>query len=151
MRALIAARIFPGAIKNSQSRSARAAFRCGSEAAAFRREGLALLAAELRWLRDRVGEDGAALAVVLVPFRESVYPAGGWWADELRWKTAAVAEAADRTCREMGVPFRDLTPALVSRSRTSDAPLYHEGVETHPTPAGYRAIAEEVAAFLTKR
>jgi lysophospholipase L1-like esterase len=118
--------------------------------ARFRGEGLALLAAELRWLRDRVGEDGADLAVVLVPFRESVYPASGWWADELRWKTAAVAEAADRTCREMGVPFRDLTPALVDRSRSSAAPLYHEGAETHPTPAGYRAIAEEVAGFLVQ-
>src|SRR6185436_5881924 len=81
--------------------------------AGFRGEGLALLAAEMRWLRERTIEDGAQLAVVLVPFRESVYPAGGWWADELRWKTAAVADAAGRTCREMDVPFRDLTPALV--------------------------------------
>ena len=121
------------------------------EVATFQQEGLALLSAELRWLRERVGEDGARLAVILVPFRESVYPSGGWWADELRWKTAAVAEAADRTCQEMGVPFRDLTPALVQRSRSSDAPLYHDGAETHPTPAGYRAIAEEVAAFLMER
>ena len=62
------------------------------EVARFRGEGLALLAAELRWLRERTREDGADLAVVLIPFRESVYPAGGWWADELRWKTAAVAD-----------------------------------------------------------
>ena len=51
----------------------------------------------------------------------------------------------------MGVPFRDLTPALVDRSRSAAVPLYHEGVETHPTPPGYRAIAEEVAAFLLER
>ena len=114
----------------------------------FREEGLALMAAELRWLRDRTREDGATLAVVLVPFRESVYPAAGWWADELRWKTKAIAEAADRTCREMGVPFRDLTPLLAARARAAAVPLYHEGSETHPTPAGYRVIAEEVAAFL---
>jgi len=118
------------------------------EAARFRGEGLALLAGELRWLRERTREDGADLAVVLIPFREGVYPAGGWWADELRWKTAAVAEAADRTCREMAVRFLDVTPALVDRSRSASSPLYHEGVETHPTPAGYRAIAEEVAGFL---
>jgi lysophospholipase L1-like esterase len=116
--------------------------------ARFRGEGLALLAAELRWLHDRTREDGARLAVVLVPFRESVYPASGWWPDELRWKTSAVAEAAATACRERNVPFRDLTPALVDRARAAAAPLYHEGIETHPTPAGYRAIAEEVAAFL---
>jgi lysophospholipase L1-like esterase len=121
------------------------------EVARFRGEGLALLAGELRWLRERTREDGADLAVVLVPFRESVYPAGGWWADELRWKTATVADAAQRTCREMGAPFRDITPALVDRSRSAAAPLYHKGVETHPTPLGYRAIAEEVAAFLLER
>jgi len=116
--------------------------------ARFREEGLALLAAELRWLRERTREDGADLAVVLIPFRESVYPASGWWPDELRWKTSAVEAAAAETCRAMGVPFRDLTPALVERARAAPAPLYHEGTETHPTPAGYRAIAEEVAAFL---
>ena len=120
-------------------------------AARFSREGLALLAGELRWLRERTREDGAGLAVVLLPFRVSVYPDGGWWADELRWKTAAIAEAADRTCREMAVPFRDLTPALVERARATPTPLYHDGIETHPTPAGYRAIAEEVAAFLLQR
>jgi lysophospholipase L1-like esterase len=117
----------------------------------FRDEGLALLGAELRWLRDRTREDGAALVVVLVPFRESVYPATGWWPDELRWKSKAIGEAANQACREMGVPFRDLTPAVSARSRAAPGPLYHEGSETHPTPAGYRAIAEEVAAFLRER
>jgi len=119
--------------------------------AQFRQEGLALLAAELRWLRDRTREDAADLAVVLVPFRDSVYTSTGWWPDELRFKTSAIAEAAAAACREMDVPFRDLTPALVDRSRSAAVPLYHEGVETHPTPAGYRAIAEEVAAFLVER
>jgi lysophospholipase L1-like esterase len=122
-----------------------------AEVAAFRQEGLALLSAELRWLRERTAEDGADLAVVLVPFRESVYPDGGWWADELRWKTSAVAEAAAAACREMDAPFRDLTPALAARARATPVALYHDGVETHPTPAGYRAIAEEVARFLVER
>ena len=121
-----------------------------SEMAAFRGEGLALLAAELRWLRERTAEDGADLAVVLAPFRESVYSDGGWWADELRSKTSAVAVAAAATCAEVDVPFRDLTPALVERARGTRAPLYHSGTETHPTPAGYRAIAEEVAGFLAE-
>lgn len=117
----------------------------------FRGEGLALLAAELRWLRDRTREDGARMAVVLVPFRESLYPASGWWPDELRWKTRAIAEAAEKACLELELPFRDLTPALAARARAAAGPLYHEGSETHPTPAGYRAIAEEVAAFVLRR
>jgi lysophospholipase L1-like esterase len=121
------------------------------QAARFRDEGLPLLQAELRWLRERTAEDGAQLHVVLVPFRESVYPDGGWWPDELRWKSRAIASAAQDACREMAVPFRDLTPSLAERARTSPSPLYHAGAETHPTPAGYRAIAEEVAALLLGR
>jgi len=122
-----------------------------AEVARFRGEGLALMRAELRWLRGRTREDGADLVVVLVPFRESVYGDPGWWADELRWKTAAVAEAASAECAALPVPFRDLTPALATRARASPGPLYHAGAETHPTPAGYRAIAEEVAALLVER
>jgi lysophospholipase L1-like esterase len=118
------------------------------ETARFRNEGLALLQAELRWLRDRTAEDGAQLTVVLVPFRESVYPDSGWWADELRWKSRAIAQAAEKACGQMGVRFRDLTPALAARARASSSPLYHAGSETHPTPAGYRAIAEEVAGLV---
>jgi lysophospholipase L1-like esterase len=72
----------------------------------------------------------------------------GWWPDELRWKAKAIGEAAERACGQMGVPFRDLTPALSARVRSASGPLYHEGAETHPTPAGYRAIAEEVSGFL---
>jgi lysophospholipase L1-like esterase len=117
----------------------------------FREEGLALLAAELRWLRERTAEDGAELAVVLIPFREGVYPASGWWPDELRWKSRAIAEAAAKACGELDVPFADLTAAMVERARFSARPLYHEGNETHPTREGYRAIAEEVATLLRDR
>ena len=56
-----------------------------------------------------------------------------------------------RGVTEIGVPFAvaaTLTPALSARAGIVRGPLYHEGSETHPTPAGYRAIAEEVAAFL---
>jgi lysophospholipase L1-like esterase len=113
----------------------------------FREEGLTLMRAELRRLARLAAQDGAAAAVVFVPFRQSVYPDQGWWADELRWKSTAMAEAARDELARHGVPFLDVTPALTRRARAG-APLYHAGDETHPTPAGYRAIAEEVAAWL---
>jgi lysophospholipase L1-like esterase len=115
----------------------------------FREDGLPLLRAEIAWLHDRVREDGGGLAVTLVPFRQAVYPDDGWWADELRWKSREIAQAAAEICGARDVPFLDLTPALARRAASAPSPLYHEGAETHPTPAGYRAIAEEVAGLLT--
>jgi hypothetical protein len=110
----------------------------------FREKGLPLMRAELRRLA-RVADGGAAqVAVVFVPFRQSVYPDQGWWADELRWKSRAIVEAA---AAEAGPRFLDVTPALARRAREGP-PLYHQGHETHPTPEGYRAIAEEIAAWL---
>jgi lysophospholipase L1-like esterase len=117
----------------------------------FREEGLPLLQAELRWLADRVAESGAALAVVFLPFRQGVYPDQGWWADELRWKSRAQSEALREVCAERGLPFKDVTEDLQALGRAEPAlPLYHAGIDTHPTPAGYRAIAESVAAWLAE-
>jgi hypothetical protein len=110
----------------------------------FRGEGLSLLRAELRAMIRLASREGSALAVVFVPFRQSVYPDQGWWADELRWKSRAIVEAA---AAEAGPRFLDVTPALARRGREGP-PLYHQGHETHPTPEGYRAIAEEIAAWL---
>ena len=113
----------------------------------FRGEGLSLLRAELRTLIRDTARDGSALAVVFVPFRQGVYGDEGWWADELRWKSQAIADAAAVVLASHGVPFLDATPVLARRARTAPA-LYHQGEETHPTPEGYRAIAEDVAAWL---
>jgi lysophospholipase L1-like esterase len=113
----------------------------------FRGEGLSLLRAELRAMIRLASREGSALAVVFVPFRQSVYGDEGWWADELRWKSEAVADAAAIVSASHGVPFLDVTPALARRARTARG-LYHQGEETHPTPEGYGAIAEEVAAWL---
>ena len=87
------------------------------------------------------------LAVVFVPFRQGVYEDEGWWAAELRWKSQAIGDAASGVLAAHGVPFLDLTSPLARRARSAP-PLYHQGEETHPTPDGYRAIAEEVAAWL---
>lgn len=113
----------------------------------FRGEGLSLLRAELRRLLRTTTQDGSALAAVFVPFRQSVYADEGWWATELRWKSQAIVEATAAELQPLGVPFLDTTPALARRALGAP-PLYHHGEETHPTPAGYRAIAEEVAAWI---
>jgi lysophospholipase L1-like esterase len=117
------------------------------EARAFREEGLPLLRAEIRWLDARVREDGASLAIVLVPFRQSVYGDAGWWADELRWKSRAIADAAGAEARALAIPFLDVTPAMSERARALPA-LYHAGSETHPTPLGYRTMAEVIGGWL---
>lgn len=116
----------------------------------FRKEGLALLKAEVRWLREEVRRDGARLVAVFVPFRDSVYVSEGWWPDEIRWKSRAVSESLVEVCAGAGVPFLDITPILAERAKLGAGALYYDGVETHPTPEGYRAIAEAVAAFLVE-
>jgi lysophospholipase L1-like esterase len=122
----------------------------------FREEGLPLLSAEIARLQRVTRDDGARLALVFVPFRQGVYDDAGnpgappWWSEELRWKSQAIVEEAARTAAALDLPFLDTTPALAARARTS-APLYHQGAETHPTPAGYQAIAGEVTAFLKAR
>jgi lysophospholipase L1-like esterase len=115
----------------------------------FREQGLPLLEAELRWLAERVAGAGGALAVVFLPFRESVYPEQGAWADDLRWRSQAQVAALHEACAALGLPFKDATEHMQARARAEPAvPLYHDGADTHPTAAGYRAIAESVASWL---
>jgi len=120
------------------------------EMARFRGDGLPLLQAELRRLQQDVSADGARLIVVFLPFRDSVYATTGWWADELRGKSQEVSRALAAVCAELRVPFKDVTAELVAQARRSGPALYHEGTETHPTPLGYRAIAESVAPLVAE-
>jgi len=49
------------------------------------------------------------------------------------------------------IPFTDLTPVIRERAGQLDEPLYYNGrLDTHPTPKGYRIIAEAVATFLSE-
>lgn len=112
----------------------------------FQKQGLPLMAAEVRWLRDHVLWDNSKLLVVFVPSRESIYSSTAPWAEDIRWKSKAIIETLAEGCAKDQIPFVDLTPQLKARSSEI---LYYDGLDTHPTPAGYRNIAGLIAQSLT--
>jgi lysophospholipase L1-like esterase len=118
----------------------------------FRQHGLALMAGEVMWLEQRVSGEGARLAVTFVPCRESVYPSQVPWAAAVAWKSPAMVERLQELSSRENIPFADLTPPVRERARRINEPLYYNGrLDTHPTPTGYRVIAELVAQFLFEK
>ena len=110
---------------------------------------LLLESAEVMWLSERVEDSGARLVVIVLPCRENVYPARSPQAEQIRREYAAVVTTLRAATTQARVPFADLGPELRSTAAHSSQPLFYDGrFETHPTPAGYRAIAQEVAEFL---
>jgi SGNH hydrolase-like domain, acetyltransferase AlgX len=112
-------------------------------------DALSLEAAEVVWLKQRVEASGARLAVVVLPCRENVYASQSSQAEEIQRDYAAVVTALRDLAAKEGIPFAEVAPALRQTATQSQPLLYYDGrFETHPTPAGYRAIAKEVAVFL---
>jgi lysophospholipase L1-like esterase len=104
--------------------------------------------AEVRWLRHRVEISGAKLVVVFAPPRDELV--------EESWKSPEMVltkRLEDRLGEEMprdGIPYLDLTPILVSKSRSQPASLYFRH-DDHMRPVGYRLIAEAIARLLLNR
>lgn len=119
-----------------------------SEKTRFQSEGLLLLSSEIGWLNDRAHEHNSRLVVVFIPSRESIYPSSASWAEDVRWKSAAIVKTLSSSSEKHAVPFLDITPEL--KLRSSDR-LYYDGLDTHPTPAGYYAFAAIIATFLSKQ
>ncbi len=122
----------------------------GEARARLEAEAVPLLAGEVRWLAGRVRGDGARLAVVFLPGRECVLAPGEPASESVAWRSRTISATLERVTHELGLPFQDLTAAMRRHSDESDDPIYYEGLDTHPTPAGYRVFAKEVGALLAR-
>ena len=106
---------------------------------------------EVRWLKQRVEQSGAAFAVVAFPCRENVYPSQSQFAPRIRKEYPIVVKALHDVSAAEAIPFTELSSVFMEKASGEQA-LYYDGkFETHPTPAGYRVIAEGVADFLVKQ
>jgi lysophospholipase L1-like esterase len=106
---------------------------------------------EVRWLKQRVEQSGAGFAVVVLPCRENVYPSQSRFAPRIRREYPLVVKALHDLSMAEGIPFTELSSIFIEKAK-GEQPLYYDGkFETHPTPAGYRVIADAVAEFLVKR
>lgn len=115
--------------------------------------GLELLRGELAWLLRQVSSQSVRLVVVFFPDQDAVYDTydtNDREAPERKQKTFAIVAMLRSACAAEGVPFLDLTSLLEHRARVDTKPLYYK-VDGHPTPQGYRIMAEGVARLLAKQ
>jgi hypothetical protein len=117
--------------------------------AAEQKRALSLESAEVMWLKEQAEQSGGRLVVIVVPCRENIYSSDSPQADEIRREFADVVNVLRDITSKANIPFADLAPRLRPAAIQSPQLLYYDGrFETHPTPAGYWVIADEVARFL---
>lgn len=112
------------------------------------KEALLRLAGEVAWLNAQVRAEAARLVIVFAPSVEHVYsqdPSVPNFYDEI---ANAMIATLRRVCQSEGIPFVDLTPMMRDQGSQAHARVYYSGPDNHPTPKGYRAMAEAVADFL---
>jgi lysophospholipase L1-like esterase len=118
---------------------------CGS--AGFE-EQTQLMKSELEWLHERVEQDGAKLAIVLIAGYEETEGRASPWAtpQQAHCHSEAIAGMLQQLSAEKQIPWLDLRPAMKEQAQRER--LFYPEADTHPTPAGYRFIAGKIAAFL---
>jgi lysophospholipase L1-like esterase len=89
---------------------------------------------EIEWLRNEARASEAMLVIVYLPDTDN-RPSEG---EHRRVRDV---------CMRHAIPFIDTSAAL--QQHADDAPLFYSGLDKHPTPAGYKVIAGEIAHFLT--
>jgi lysophospholipase L1-like esterase len=121
--------------------------RASAGPAVFETVGLRLLGGEVTWLDQQVRSSGGQLVVVFVPFIESVYgPAAK--TNSVVSASAAMVATLTRVCAQDNIPFRDITSEMRSAGASGQQPLYYTKYDAHPTPAGYRLIADLVSPLV---
>ena len=121
--------------------------RASAGPAAFETVGLRLLGGEVKWLDQEVRSSGAQLLVVFVPFRESVYGQVSR-TNPVVSESAAMVETLSRVCAQYDIPFRDLTSEMRIAGASGQPALFYTKYDAHPTPAGYRVIADLVSPLV---
>jgi lysophospholipase L1-like esterase len=116
--------------------------------AAFVRDGLPMLNAEVHWLRDEVRANGGRFVVVFLPVRESIYRDSTAYGPQIRWKERAMSASVAAECARDNIPFLDLTEHMNRLAAATPRELYFSGGETHPNAFGHHGFADGVAAFL---
>jgi lysophospholipase L1-like esterase len=123
----------------------------GQTIRAYKTVGLPLLGAEVAWLNKRVQQDGAKLVVTFVPFRDTIY--GDPHAPKPALdKPGEMITVLTKVCAAEGIPFLDMTPEFHTEAAADKLPLYYmTKYDSHPTPEGYRFMAENLASFLSQQ
>jgi len=117
----------------------------------LRKEGLALMGAEVTWLKQRTQESGARLVVVFLPRRHTIQPSRRPPEEWNRRNPHAMINALKEVCSREGIPFIDITPLIRVWAEKLHHSLYYTGRrDYHATPEGYRLFAEAISSFLLK-
>lgn len=106
------------------------------------------MAGEVAWLNAQVRSQEARLVIVFAPSVEHVYSQGPSIPNFYDEISIAMIATLPRVCQREGIPFLDLTAMMRDQGSQAHARVYYSGPDNHPTPKGYRAMAEAVADFL---
>jgi lysophospholipase L1-like esterase len=111
----------------------------------LRPEALARFRGEIRWLRDRVAP--GRLVVVFLP-SAAIFDAGRPEHARALARSSQIRPALAAMSSDEGTPFVDTLPFMGAEPHLER--LYFT-VDSHPNPAGNRALAGAVASFLIER
>ncbi len=110
-----------------------------------------LLESTLREANAKITHDGGRYAIALIPMKLRVLHDLVTWPSDSALLSKEMAEsplpdALERTCRDAGIPYLDLTPALAAAARAGRLPYF--AADTHLDATGHQVIADAVAPWI---